>query len=49
MSTPYTVRPFDEAEVGRAQAADRSRMRQFNKHLSSVRIISEHAYGRLKG
>lgn len=49
MSTPYTVRPFDEAEVGRAQAADRSRMRQFNKRLSSVRIISEHAYGRLKG
>ncbi|KAL1943466.1 hypothetical protein VTO73DRAFT_4541 [Trametes versicolor] len=49
MSTPYTVRPFDEAEIGRAQAADRKHMQQFNKRLSSVRIISEHAYGRLKG
>ena len=49
MSTPYTIRPFDEAEIQRAPAERQKRMRQFNKRLSSVRIISEHAYGRLKG
>ncbi|EJF59915.1 hypothetical protein DICSQDRAFT_64153 [Dichomitus squalens LYAD-421 SS1] len=49
MSTPWTVRPFDEAEIGRALPEVKQRMHEFNKRLSSMRIISEHAYGRLKG
>ena len=49
MSTPWTVRPFDEAEIGRASEIDKKRMREFNQRLSSIRIISEHAYGQLKG
>ena len=49
MSTPWTVRPFDETEIGRAQPSAQRRMRDFNKRLSSMRIISEYAYGQLKG
>jgi hypothetical protein len=43
------MRPFDEVEFSRAPLADRPRMREFNKRLSSVRITSEHAFGLLKG
>lgn len=44
--TPYTIRPFDETEL---RAADRARLRNFNEKLSSARIISEHAFGEIKG
>lgn len=43
------IRPFDERDIGNASATDVTRMRQFNKRLSSIRIASEHAFGRLKG
>jgi hypothetical protein len=51
MSTPYTIRPFDEPELREAQAFPytRKRMKLFNKRLSSVRISVEHAFGILKG
>jgi len=49
-STPYTLRPFDETELGKAPDEDTwKRMRAFNKQLSGVRITVEHAFGRLKG
>jgi hypothetical protein len=48
-SSPYVLRPFDETELAAALPADTPRMREFNFHLSSVRIASEHAYGLLKG
>lgn len=48
-STPYTIRPFDEPEIAAASPVDQRRMREFNRRLSSVRIASEHAYGKLKG
>lgn len=48
-SSPYILRPFTEPEVTAASLRDRRRMRDFNACLSSMRVISEHAFGRLKG
>lgn len=47
-SSPYTLRPFSEPEIA-ARLAERVRLRQFNKHISSIRIRVEHAFGKLKG
>lgn len=49
MSTPYTVRPFDETEVRSSDQSTQKRMRAFNKRLSGIRIEVEHAFGMLKG
>ncbi|EJF61974.1 hypothetical protein DICSQDRAFT_59386, partial [Dichomitus squalens LYAD-421 SS1] len=46
---PFVLRPFSETEVRAALESDRPRMRAFNRLLSSVRIVSEHTFGRLKG
>ncbi|KAL1948348.1 hypothetical protein VTO73DRAFT_12423 [Trametes versicolor] len=48
-SSPYVLRPFSEPEVAAASAQDRQRMREFNARISSIRIASEHTFGRLKG
>ena len=48
-SSPVVLRPFDDDEIGRADPADRTRIKQFNRALSNVRIASEHAFGMLKG
>ena len=49
MSTPYTVRPFDETEVRSSDQSTQKWMRAFNKRLSGIRIEVEHAFGMLKG
>jgi DDE superfamily endonuclease len=43
------MRPFDEKELADALPEDCPCMCAFNKHLSSVCITSEHAFGLLKG
>lgn len=49
-SSPYVLRPFSEPEIAAATSdTERKRMREFNQRLSSVRIASEHTFGRLKG
>lgn len=49
MSSPFTLRPFDEREILKASQLDARRMRSFNQRLSRSRIWSEHAFGKLKG
>lgn len=47
--SPYLLRPFNESEVSQAaDAAQRRRIRSFNKELSGVRALVEQAFGRLK-
>ena len=48
-STPYTIRPFDEVEIGQANPHDKQRMRAFNQQIASIHICVEHAFGKLKG
>jgi len=47
-SSPYLLRPFGEDELTNIPA-EIARRRQFNKHLSSLRVRVEHAFGLLKG
>jgi len=48
-SSPYVIRQFDEPDIATATPENQHRMRQFNKRLSSIRIVSEHAFRMLKG
>ena len=43
------MRPFSEPEIIKASVNDQDWMRKFNRHLSSVQISIEHAFGILKG
>ena len=47
-SSAYVIRPFNEWEITAASATDKTRMRAFNKCVSHIWIVSEHAFGLFK-
>ncbi|KZT60620.1 hypothetical protein CALCODRAFT_429004 [Calocera cornea HHB12733] len=48
-TTPYTLRPFADNDLGARGSAEEARRKAFNRHLAGQRIIIEHAFGDLKG